>query len=343
MLRRMGEPSAGGPPPPTIFEVARRAGVSIATVSRVASGTGRVRDATRLRVEQAIAATGWAPDPAARLLAGGRGEQVALAVAVPAPGDFAADPHYARVVAGAQQQAAQLGLFLSVHVAALGGIAGLAPFGRKPRSAGAILVNATPGEAAQIHARGWPVVSMGVTAPGLPAVDPDNQGGAGDAVRHLIAQGRRRIAVVTGPSRNPCALERRAGYASALRSAGRPEIVASADFTRPGAVTAARRLLATRPDVDAVFVASDLMAAGVLQELQAQGRRVPDDVAVVGFDDSLPAQLTTPVLSTVHHPVEQLAALAVRTLAAAADHPLDQRLPTRLVLRASSAALPTAA
>ena len=93
------------------------------------------------------------------------------------------------------------------------------------------------------------------------------------------------------------------------------------------------------PDLDAIFVASDLMATAVLQVLQAGGRRVPDDVAVVGFDDSPPAAMTTPALSTVHQPVEQLAGLAVRTLTdGVGHHPLDQRLPTHLLLRSSSAA-----
>ena len=197
-----------GDRPPTIIEVAAHAGVSIATVSRVVSGRGHVREATRRRVEQAIAATGWAVNPAARQLAGGMADEVVLAVAVADSSEFASDPYYARVIA---------------------------------------------------------------------------------------------------------------------------------DFTRPGAARAAGRLLETTPDVDAIFVASDLMATAVLQVLTAGGRRVPDDVAVVGFDDSPPAWMTMPALSTVHQPVEKLAALAVRTLTDRGA-PLDQRLPTRLVVRASSAA-----
>ena len=113
------------------------------------------------------------------------------------------------------------------------------------------------------------------------------------------------------------------------------EIRLGADFTRPGAARATRRLLEATPDVDAIFVASDLMATAVLQVLITSGRRVPDDVAVVGFDDSPPAWMTTPALSTVHQPVEKLAALAVRTLTDRGA-PLDQRLPTHLVVRASS-------
>ncbi len=324
--------------PPTIVEVAVRAGVSTATVSRVVSGQGPVRDTTRRRVREAIAATGWLPNPAARQLAGGRGGEIVLAVAVADRRDFAADPHFARVLAGAYEEAASQGLSISVHVARLGCLAGLAPFGTR-RHLGAILVNASPQEAALIGSRWRPVVSMGVAGSDVPSVGPENGTGASAAVGHLLATGRRRIATVAGPAANPCARERLAAYRSRIQAAGRAGIELAADFTRAGGEQAAQRLLQAVPDLDAIFVASDLMATAVLQVLQASGRRVPDDVAVIGFDDSPPAAMTTPALSTVHQPVEQLAGLAVRTLTdGVGDHPLDQRLPTHLLLRSSSAA-----
>ena len=328
-----------GERPPTIIEVADRAGVPIATVSRVVSGRSRVREATRLRVEQAIAATGWAADPVARQLAGGAGDEVVLAIAVAEHREFASDPYYARVIAGAHEETARHGLSLSVHVAPLRSLAGLAPFGGSQRHMGAILVNASAEEAEVIGGLSLPVVSMGAVASTIPSVDPENEAGVSAAVGHLLAQGRRRIAMISGPQRNPCSRERLAGYRSCVRAAGLGEIRLGADFTRPGAARAARRLLEATPDVDAIFVASDLMATAVLQVLIASGRRVPDDVAVVGFDDSPAAWMTTPALSTVHQPVEKLAALAVRTLAdRAAVAPLDLRLPTHLIVRASSAA-----
>ena len=328
-----------GDGPPTIIEVAGHAGVSIATVSRVVSGRGRVREATRLRVEQAIAATGWAVDPAARQLAGGRGNEVVLAIAVADRREFATDPYYARAIAGAHEETAKHGLSLSVHVASLRSLASLTPFGGSQRHMGAILVNAAAEEAAFVSALDRPVVSMGAVAPAVPSVDPENEEGVLAAIGHLLAQGRRRIAMISGPQRNPCSRERLAGYRSCVRAAGLGEVRLSADFTRPGAARAARLLLETAPDLDAIFVASDLMATAVLQVVIASGRRVPDDVAVVGFDDSPPAWMTTPALSTVHQPVEKLAALAVRTLTTrAGSAPLDQRLPTHLVVRASSAA-----
>jgi DNA-binding LacI/PurR family transcriptional regulator len=297
-----------------------------------------VREATRLRVEQAIAATGWAADPAARQLASGTGDEVVLAVAVADHCEFAEDPYYARVVAGAYEEAARHDLRLSVHVALTGSLAGLAPF-RTRRYIGAILVNADAKEATFAGAQRRPLVSMGITAPMVPSVEPENGAGASSAVEHLLRQGRRRITTIAGPMRNPCAVERLAGYRSSVHAAGLVDVGLSADFTRATAAEAARHLLGIRPDLDAVFVASDLMATAVLQVLLASGRRVPDDVAVVGFDDSPPARMTTPVLSTVHQPVEELASLAVRTLTAPVGTcPLEQRLPTRLVVRASSAA-----
>ena len=343
MLLTMTDPAGPGPgsdgKTPTIAEVASLAGVSIATVSRVVSGTHRVRDATRLRVEQAIAATGWSANPAARLLAGGRGDEVVLALAVASPQEFAGDPYYARVVAGAQAEAARLGLSLSVHVTRVGSVPALPPFGRKRHHIGAVLVNVDPWEAAAVHELGWPVVSLGATTPDLPSVDPENEAGADGAVRHLLTRGRRRIATIACPARNPCARERLAGYRSAVRAAGLPEMVVSTDFTRPAAAAATRHLLDSCADLDAIFVASDLMATAVLQVLAEAGRRVPEDVAVVGFDDSPPALMTMPTLSTVRVRVEQEAALAVRTLAGPpAGRPLDQRLPTQFVPRASSAA-----
>lgn len=324
--------------PPTIAEVAGRAGVSIATVSRVVSGQGPVRDVTRRRVQEAIAATGWMANPAARQLAGGRPDEIVLAVAVADQRDFAADPHYARVLAGAYEEAARQGLSVSVHVARFGRLAALAPFGTR-RHLGAIVVNASPEEAALIGSGGRPVVSMGAAGPSVPSVDPENGTGASAAVEHLLAAGRKRIATIAGPATNPCARERLAAYRARTQAAGRAGIELTTDFTRPSAAQAARHLLQAVPDLDAVFVASDLMATAVLQVLQASGRRVPDDVAVVGFDNSPPAAMTTPALSTVHQPVEQLAGLAVRTLTdGIGRHPLDQRLPTHLVLRSSSAA-----
>jgi DNA-binding LacI/PurR family transcriptional regulator len=335
----VGAGSPGGGRPPTIYEVARQAGVSIATVSRVVSGASRVGDASRRRVEHAVATTGWVPDPAARQLAGAGGDVVVLAIGVADREEFAADPYYARVIAGAQEETARHGLSLAVQLGQRGSVAASGAWRRNRRSLGAVLVNVDAEEAAGLSGLGRPLVSMGRSGPSLPSVDPENEAGTAAAIQHLVNRGCRRIAMIAGPERNPCARERLAGYQSVMRSAGLPETVVSADFTRTGAAEATRLLLRATPGTDAVFAASDLMAAAALQVLIGSGRRVPDDVAVVGFDDSPPALMTTPALSTVRQPVEKLAALAVRTLLGpAGTRPPDQRMPTQLVVRASSAA-----
>jgi DNA-binding LacI/PurR family transcriptional regulator len=339
MAERNGGSERRRAPAPTLAEVARRAGVSIATASRVASGQDGVRDSTRQRVEQAIAATEWIASPAARALAGGKGDEVGLVIAVADAREPAEDPYYARVIAGASEEAARHGLVLSVQFASHCSLAKLAPFVGDRRYVGAVVVNVDGETAGFLSGRGTPVVSLGASAPGVPALDPENSDGSRRVVEHLLSQGRRRVMMIGGPPGNPCARDRSAGYRLAMRSARLPAFELTTDFTRDAAAGATRRLLDADQAIDAIFVASDFMGTAVLQVLAENGRRVPDDVAVVGFDDSAPARMTTPQLTTVHAPVEQLAGLAVRTLVEpASQRQAHRRLPTRLVVRASSVA-----
>src|SRR5690606_8378279 len=134
---------------------------------------------------------------------------------------------------------------------------------------------------------------------GVVYVDCDNRGGARDAVRHLIGLGRGRIAHITGALDQTSAVDRVDGYRDAVADAD-PELVVEGDFTSASGERAMRELLGRRPGLDAVFAGNDLMAAGALRVLRERGRRVPDDVAVVGFDDMLPiAEQTEPPLTTV--------------------------------------------
>jgi DNA-binding LacI/PurR family transcriptional regulator len=153
----------------------------------------------------------------------------------------------------------------------------------------------------------------------LPAwfVDVDNAGGARQAVAHLAASGRRRIANIAGPQDMGVGLARLAGYREACAEAGLPtdeDMIAYGDFSEPSGVAAMRQLLARRPDLDAVFIASDLMAAGALRALKEAGKRMPEDVAVVGFEDSAVARQTDPPLTTVHQPVEEMGRQMARLL-----------------------------
>jgi len=251
------------------------------------------------------------------------------------------DPHFARLIAAATTAAGAHCLTLAVHVVGEAGLGSAPPLAGDPRYAGALLVNVTANRATGLCARRprAPLVSLGKSAPWLPCVNPDNAGGAAAAVGHLVAQGRRDVAMVSGPAWNPCSAERTSGYRQAMAAFGLRPLVAGADFTPQGAAKATARLLHDRPALDALFVASDLMAVGALAALRAGGRRAPDDVAVVGFDNSLPSVLSTPPLSSVHQPVEEIVAAAVEAiLESGGKHPQEQRLPTKLVVRASSSA-----
>jgi DNA-binding LacI/PurR family transcriptional regulator len=165
--------------------------------------------------------------------------------------------------------------------------------------------------------------------------------GAQEMVRHLIAGGRRRIGMVTGPLDAPGGPDRLAGYRDVLTEAGLhhdPTLVVEGDYRRTGGEEAARRLLAQAPDIDAVFVASDLMALGVVNTLQQSGRSVPDDIAVGGFDDSAAATSITPALTTMRQPYDRISAEMVRMLLAqiAGEDTAGVILPTELVVRESA-------
>jgi DNA-binding LacI/PurR family transcriptional regulator len=185
---------------------------------------------------------------------------------------------------------------------------------------------------------------MGLQRP-VTYVDADSRGGGALATRHLIAQGRRRIAMITGPLEMPAGIDRFDGYCDAMREAGRPverSLVAEGDFTERGGADQMARLLEREPGLDAVFVASDTMAIGALHALDRAGRRVPDDVAVIGFDDVPMAEFTQPALTTVRQPLDEMAvALAERLIAqlggdAGAAVPDHVVFPTELVERASA-------
>jgi DNA-binding LacI/PurR family transcriptional regulator len=165
--------------------------------------------------------------------------------------------------------------------------------------------------------------------------------GAQEMVRHLLAGGRRRIGMVTGPLDTPGGTDRLAGYRDVLAEAGLPydpALVVEGDYRRTGGERAARRLLARAPDIDAVFAASDLMAQGVVNALQQSGRSVPDDIAVGGFDDSAAATAVTPALTTMRQPYDRISAEMVRMLLAqiAGEDTAGVILPTELVVRDSA-------
>jgi LacI family transcriptional regulator len=180
-------------------------------------------------------------------------------------------------------------------------------------------------------------------APGRPTdyyVDVDNHLGAMQGTRHLIESGRRAIATITGPSDMPAAVDREQGWRDALREAGiSDERIAHADFSEEGGARAAAELLDRHPDVDAIFVASDLMASGALTTLAERGHAVPGDVAVVGYDNSRYATRGPVQLTTVAQPTRRMgivmADTLLRLLAGETPHRVSL-LPTELIRRDSA-------
>lgn len=161
---------------------------------------------------------------------------------------------------------------------------------------------------------GRPVPGPGDRSHGYTYVDADNRGGAREAVRHLVSLGRERVATITGPLDQAASVDRLNGYRDVLLDSS-PHLIVEGDFTQQGGADAMAVLLDRCPDLDAVFVASDLMAVGALRALRERERRVPEDVAVVGFDDLASiAEATHPPLTTVYQDIEGMGRLMARLL-----------------------------
>jgi DNA-binding LacI/PurR family transcriptional regulator len=188
-----------------------------------------------------------------------------------------------------------------------------------------------------------PAVTVGHTVRELSNVECDCRDGATQAVEHLLSLGRKRIAVISGTLAIPVAQDRLMGYRDALMEAGLPidaSLEEAADFLPDLARLSMRRLLTNHPDLDAVFVASDQMATAAVEVLIQAGRRIPDDVAVIGFDDSRFALQTTPPLSSIRQDFEELGYESVHVLMRHIAEPLEAprqvRLKTKLIVREST-------
>jgi DNA-binding LacI/PurR family transcriptional regulator len=327
----------------TLEHVAELAQVSRATASRVLTANPRVSPESRRAVERAARKLGYIPNHAARALATGRSEAVALVISEPTSFIFG-DPFFPRLIRGISEILAARDKQLILLAPQSGtDIDRLERFVAAGHSDGVLLVSLhgvhpLPG---RLAARGIPVVVGGrpAEADRFTYVDIDNVGGAFAAVTHLVASGRRSIATISGPQDMPPGHDRLVGYRSALEAEGLAldELAEeSADFTQEGGEHAMRRLLARRPALDAVFAASDLMAAGALRSLADAGRRVPDDVAVVGYDDDPVAASSNPPLTSVRQPIEEMGREMARLLLEAAHAPRRVILTTELQVRHSS-------
>lgn len=332
---------------PTLEEVAAFARVSRATVSRVVNGSPKVSEEARRAVMLAIDALGYVPNRAARSLVTRRSDSVALVVTEPET-RFFSEPFFATIVRGVSQELAEHELQLVLTMAQNASAeARLERYLAAGHVDGAILLSLHGADPLpeRLQERGLPLVVSGRPPQGvnLPFVDADNRGGARSATAHLLERGRRRIAAITGPADMTVGRDRVAGHHEALETAGiepDPELHEEGDFSLGSGRRAMQALLGRAPDLDAVVAASDLMAVGALQVLHDAGRRVPQDVAVVGFDDSLVATSAQPPLTTVRQPVEtmgrRMAALLVAEIAGTGSEPGAVILPTELVVRGST-------
>jgi len=329
--------------PPTLDEVALRAGVSVGTVSRVINNRQHVSKKARQAVESAVAELGYVPNVAARSLASQRRGAVVLAISSDDPALFA-NLFFAEVITGVNAVIEETDLeLLLVLAASERGRARLARILQSRGADGVMLLALRENDplAKVAEAGGVPVVHGGRPLERAPRwyVDADNRGGARQAVEHLISTGRRAIGTVTGPQDMHAGVSRYLGFREAVALAGlKDHRVAHADFSEAGGAAAMARLLDEHPDLDAVFVASDAMAAGALRVLRERGRAVPEDVAVVGFNDILTARHTQPSLTTIHQPIvalgREMTRMLVRVLGG--EEPTPLILPTDLVIRESA-------
>jgi DNA-binding LacI/PurR family transcriptional regulator len=324
---------------PTIYDVARVAGVSRSTVSRVINNVPGASPPIRTRVLTVAAELGYHPSETARALATGRLRTIDLIAVTygPSIGWLGVHPYYSRVLAGVMSVLEGADTQLRIHALGANVAAEKIDALADGATAGAILANVTPELAGRFYRRCRRTVSLVPTAAAVPTLEADNVDGAHAAVTYLYKLGRRRIAAIHGPEINTCAIDRRVGYRDAVRQFGQPDISADGGFDRQGGQDAALELLAQHPEIDAMFVACDLMGAGAVQAITSTGRRVPDDVSIVGFDDSIAATCANPPLTTMRLPVEQMAAEAARMLL---DEPpargYRKRFPVELIPRAST-------
>ncbi|MEU9621291.1 LacI family DNA-binding transcriptional regulator [Streptomyces sp. NPDC088251] len=320
----------------TIADVAREAGVSKTTVSRVVNAKGEVDGATAARVREVIAQLGYVPSSGAVGLA--RGSSRTVGMLVPS----LTWPWMGEVLQGVVDtvEAADYGLLLFTCNRGAESVERFTSQVSARAFDGLLVVEPenTLDHLTALHRGGLPIVLIDDRGhhPEFPSVVTTNREGGASAARHLLAAGRTRPLIITGPQHFGCVRDRLDGFRTVLPT----DLVVHGDFTERRGRLAVEQLLAAGTEFDSVFAHNDISAAGVLRALRAAGRSVPDDIAVVGFDDIPMAEHTEPPLTTVRQPTRQMGETAARMLlsrlggTAAPDAPVV--LPTELVVRHSA-------
>lgn len=333
--------------PITIADVAERAGVSKTTVSRVLNGKGELDEATAARVRQVIDELGYVPSARAVGLARGRTRIVGMLVpsltwpwmgeVLQGVVDVVETEGYGLLLFTCNRGDDSMRQFASqVSAKSFDGLLVIEPEGALDYIAG-------------LHARGLPVVMIDDRAyrPLFPSVATTNRSGGHAAGEHLLEIGRHRPLVITGLNRFGCTRDRLDGFAEAYADAGLQldaGLVVEGDFTFDCGHAAVKRVIESGLTFDAIFAHNDLSAAGAMQAVREAGRRVPEDVAVVGFDDLPLAATTEPPLTSVRQPLREMGETAARLLLAHFDGAaLPQSptvIPTTLTIRGSTTVEP---
>ena len=328
---------------PTIRDVAAAAGVSHGTVSRVINGGHWVSPQSRVAVEAAIEATGYTANHAARSLATGRANSVAFLLTEPQHLLFA-DPTFSLLLRGAAEALAERSMTLVLLVAGTAAErSNVEHFVSAGHVDGVLLISSHESEPLldSLIAANVPVVSCGLPLGhqgDIPAVSVDEAGSARAMTRYLREHGHRRIAMIAGPADTPGGRFRLVGFTEEMGADFDPALVAEGDYGYESGLEAMSAILERTRDFDAVFAASDVMASGAVTALRRAGIRVPEDVAVAGFDDSGLAATHEPPLTTMRQPWDQISSAMVSMLLEVIDggEPSAITLDTTLVVRESA-------
>lgn len=324
----------------TIRDVAAKAGVSVATVSRVLNHTGPVRQSTSERVLAVAEDLHYVPHAGARSLSM-RSTNTIGVVLPEMHGEFfsevirgidlmARQSGYHLLVSGSHSECAEMRAVLQVLRGRVDGLILMSP-------------DLDPTKLLADLPYGLPVVMLNASVPEHPSIIIDNAGGARAVVDHLFALGHRRIAFICGPEDNADAAERKRGYRDAMRDAGlQPDqsLEFEGRFTEESGYEAAKKIVASSPRATAVFSSNDSMAIGALSALSESGVRVPADMAMVGFDDIPIARFLSPPLTTVKVPIAELGRSGLRLLLDSSQQTSSKpsKLETTLIVRRSCGA-----